>query len=287
VPKALLTLSLGLATALPAGRAIAQHRTTPVAIVDAFSFSAKAVEAHARLRATMEEVLAAEGWLVAQGPDIADCGTTGECLAKIARDNGVGYVLRVSGQRKREYGYDVSLDLFSLVTGHVRGAVSSCDMCDSQRMSEGAGKAAVDLLAKTVEEEAQVKEEAKRTAPPPVVVATRVPSPPPVPSPAPPREPRASWIPWPMIGVGALGVAYGAWALYKNGQSSGSAHPGPATSYGPEYGRDVYSAKGLGIGTLVGGGVVLLTGVIWVAVTPSGSAALSAAPHHVALSLRF
>jgi hypothetical protein len=283
VLKALLILPLGLAMALlPARQAMAQRRTTSVAIVDACSFSDKAVEAHARLRAMVEDALERQGWPVAQGPEIADCGTKSECLAKIARDNGVGYVLRLSGQRRQEFGYYMSLDLYSLATGHLRGAVFSCDMCGSEGVSEGAGRAAADLLAKTAKEEAETREKAKGATPAAEVAALASGSQ--LPAPAPPQEPsRASWIPWPMMGIGVLAAAYGGWALYQNGRSSGAPFPGSAASYG----HDTYSAKGLGIGALVAGGALLVTGVIWVALTPSGSTTLAAAPDRVALNWRF
>ena len=182
----------------------------------------------------------------------------------------MGYVLRLSGQRRQEFGYYMSLDLYSLATGHLRGAVFSCDMCGSEGVSEGAGRAASDLLAKTAKEEAETqgKGQGRRAGRGGGGPRLGLPAPPP----APPQEPsRASWIPWPMMGIGALAAAYGGWALYQNGRSSGASFPGSAASYGHE----TYSAKGLGIRALVAGGALLVTGVIWVALTPSGSAALS------------
>jgi hypothetical protein len=282
----------GLAVvSLLAREAVAQQAPgSSVALVDAFKFPGKATQAHhTRLRAGIEEALAREGWSVASATTIADCGTTNECLAGVAGEHGVGYVLRISGQRSREseYGYDVSLDLYSVVTRHVRGGNWSCDICDSKRISEIAGKAAVDLLARTAKEEGEIKEAAKRAALAPVSAPIATATPRRADLVTPPRstaEPsHISWIPWTMIGVGALGMVYGGWALYENGKSSGSYYP-PSSS---TYAHDVYSSNARGLGSLIGGGALAAVGLIWLALTPSHSAAVSASPNHVALDLRF
>lgn len=286
--KALLALNIGLAiTFLPARQAAAQQATGSVAFIDAFKFPAKAKQAHDRLRASMEDALSRSGWSLKQGP--ADCGITNECMTKVTRETGATYVLRVSGQRSQEFGYDVSLDLYSLASGHLRGAISSCDICDSKRMSETAGKAAVDLLAKTVREDAELREAASKQAMPPPPIAAPAPAAP-APAPAvliPPPQPTAeshhtSWIPWSMIGVGAIGMAYGGWALYKNG-SSASYHPSSSSTYA----HDTYTSNTLGVTTMVSGGLFALAGAIWLGTTPSHAIAVSASPNHVALSMRF
>jgi hypothetical protein len=288
VHKALLALNIGLAIIfLPARQAAAQQATGSVAFIDAFKFPAKAKQAHDRLRASMEEALSRSGWSLKQGP--ADCGITNECMTKVARETGATYVLRVSGQRSQEFGYDVSLDLYSLASGHLRGAISSCDICDSKRMSETAGKAAVDLLAKTVREDSELREAANKQATPPPPIAAPAPAAP-APAPAvliPPPQPTAeshhnSWIPWSMIGVGAIGMAYGGWALYKNGSSAGYHLSSSST-----YAHDTYTSNTVGVTTMVGGGLFALAGVIWLISTPSHSMAVSASPNHVALSMRF
>jgi hypothetical protein len=293
VHKALLALNIGLAiTFLPARQAAAQQATDSVAFIDAFKFPAKAKQAHDRLRASMEDALSRSGWSLKQGP--ADCGITNECMTKVARETGATYVLRVSGQRSREFGYDVSLDLYSLASGHLRGAISSCDICDSKRMSETAGKAAVDLLAKTVREDAELREAANKQATPPPPIAAPAPAAPapaaPAPAPAvliPPPQPTAeshhtSWIPWSLIGVGAIGMAYGGWALYKNGSSAGYHLSSSST-----YAHDTYTSNTVGVTTMVGGGLFALAGAILLITTPSHSMAVSASPNHVALSMRF
>jgi hypothetical protein len=267
VHKALPTCLLGLAIALvPAREVRAQSATGSVALIDAFKFSPKATQAHARMRVAIEEALARDGLTVVQGPAGVDCGSTTECLAGVARESGVGYVLRVTGQRRREseYGYDISVDLYSPVTRQVRGGNWSCGLCDSKGVGELAGKNAIDLLAKTAKEEAEIKQAASGIAPP------RAAAPAPI-EPAPPAL------------VAVVGMAYGGWALAKDGSSSGSPHLGAQALAG----HDAYSSKTLGIGTLVAGGVLAAVGVIWIALPPSRSAALSASPNHVAFSLRF
>jgi hypothetical protein len=269
---------------LLAGQAKAQPAAGSVVLIDAFKFSAKATQAHARLRAGVEEALARDGWTVLQGSAIADCGATTECLATVARAGGVGYVLRIAGQRSQEYGYEVTLDLYSSVTKHVRGQTSSCGMCDSKAVAEIAGKAAIDLLAKTVQEEAESRQAARPLAPP-VAPPPTEPSPPAlVTPPAPAAEPsRVAWLPWTMIGVGAVGMAYGGWALAKNGDSSGSPRLGSQTLPG----HDTYSSQTIGVGGLAAGGALLVAGVLWIAVTPSRSVTVSASPNRVAFKWRF
>jgi hypothetical protein len=282
---------LSLVTAfLLVRQAVAQPAIgSSVALLDAFKFPGKGTQAHhSRLQAGLEEALTREGWSVAPGAPSPDCGANNECLASVAREKGVGYVLRISGQRSREseYGYDVSLDLYSVVTRHVSGGNWSCDICDSKRVSEIAGKAAVDLLTRTTKEEAEVREAAKPAASPRVVAPTPT-KPQRTDLVAPPRQTvessHSTWIPWTMIGVGALGMAYGGWALHENGSSTGSPHLGSQALAG----QDAYSSTNLGVGMLIGGGALAAVGVIWLAVTPSHSAVVSASPNHVAFDWRF
>lgn len=281
-----LILSLVLAAvSLLAREAVAQQTPRSVVLIDAFKFPAKSTQAHhSRLRAGMEDALTRDGWTVAQAPAVADCGATPECLANIARESGAGYLVRISGERSQssEYGYEASLDLYSVAGGDVRSRNLSCDICDSKRVSEIAGKAAVDLLAKAVKEDAEVAARSTRLAPPPVAAVPpssggELVTPPN--ATAPPSH--VSWVPWTLIGVGAAGIVYGGWALYKNGDSSGSPYLGAVP------GHDTYSSKALGIGTLVGGGALAVVGVTWLIVNRFGSAAVSASPNHVALDLRF
>lgn len=287
--KAIITIQLGLAIGLVSSReATAQETTGSVALIDAFKFSPKATQAHSHMRTAIEEALARDGWTVVQGPASSDCGTTNECLAKVARESGVGYVLRVAGQRRREsdYGYDVSVDLYSPVTRQVREGNWSCGLCDSKGVGELAGKNAIDMLAKTAKEEAEIKQAASGIAPPRAAAPTPIEPAPPalVTPPKSPEEPsRISWIPWTMIGVGVVGMAYGGWALSKNGDTKGSSYPPSPSSYA----HDTYSSKTLGITSMVGGGVFVVLGTIWAITTRSQTTAVSASPNHVALTVRF
>jgi hypothetical protein len=267
--------------------ALAQPLRT-VATIDAVKFPPKAAtQAHQRLRATLEETLAPKSWYLAQtSRPIADCGGSPECMAKTAEETNTLYVLRISGQKIRDFGYDITLDLFTTATGYSRSSHATCDFCDPASMSKIVSDTAVEMLTSVLKEEASLREKAKREVPTPAVApAPSTPPPAALVAPLPPpTEPHhISWIPWSMIGVGALTMVYGGWCLYKDGSSTGSFYPSSASAYG----HNAYASKSLGLGTLIGGGVVALAGGIWLFVTPSRTLAVSASPNHVALSLRF
>lgn len=144
----------------------------------------------------------------------------------------------------------------------------------------------VDLLACTVQEGA----EPKAAAEPPVTRPVAVPEPAPlapvalVMPPKPPSErSRVAWIPWSMVAVGGLGMAYGGWALYVNGDSLSGSRLGPQSVAG----HDTYSSKKLGVELLLGGVALLVPGVVWLVATSSSSFAVSASPNHVAFSLGY
>jgi hypothetical protein len=260
-----------------------------VVLVDVVKFPPKAsAQAHLRLRAAMEEALTSKNWFLAPtNQPIADCGDTSECMGKIATDTTTQYVLRVSGKKTRDLGYDITLDLFTTATGYTRSSHAACDFCDPATMSKIASDTAVEMLTSVLKEEASKEEASQRekamraTAPVPPIAA-QAPAPALQPAiEAPPPEPQTAsrlWIPWTMVGVGALGLAYGGWAMIENGKTSGASHRGSST----QYGFDTYSSKPLGIGALAVGGALFVAGGIWI-----GSALLTASPNHVALSLRF
>jgi hypothetical protein len=288
VHKALLTLLVGFATVSLARETAAQPLSTrTVAFVDAVKFPPKAAtQAHERLRVALEEALKTNGWWLALPRHAGDCGANTECMAKVASDANADYAIRISGAKIREYGYEITLDLYSTATGSLHSSLTSCDICDPERMSELASKSAVNLLASTLKEATSLKEKARQSAPPPV--AAPIPSAPPPAAIAIPPSPTAesnhfSWIPWSMMGVGALTMAYGGWCLHKNGDSTGSLYPSSSS----DYGHNTYSSKPLGLGTLIGGSALALVGLTWVILTPSHTVAVSASPDHVAFSLRF
>jgi hypothetical protein len=74
---------------------------------------------------------------------------------------------------------------------------------------------------------------------------------------------------------GAVGIAYGAYALYKDGECS-------KISRGSVFTCDRISSRTLGIAAITGGGLLFLGGGIW-KVTSS----LNVSPNHIALNVRF
>lgn len=282
---AILTLVAGWSVS---HEAMAQPLRT-VAFIDAVKFPPKATQAHVRLRATLDEALSPKNWFLATtGRPIADCGGTPNCMAKVASETSTQYVLRISGQKSQEYAYEIGLDLYSTALGGMRGSLATCDICDPGRMAEVASKAAVDLLASVAKEEADLKVRAKRVAPPPVPpVASQFPSAPPAALVTPPTVPIAepasrSWIPWTLIGVGAVAAVYGGWAIHMDGQSTESCSDSPTHTT-----CDRYSSQTRGIVGMVGGGALLLTGAIWLRATSAHTTTVAVSPNHVALNVRF
>jgi hypothetical protein len=252
-----------------------------VAVIDAVKFPPKATQAHDQLRSSLEEALSPKNWFLAHtNRPIADCGGTTDCMAKVATDTNTQYVLRISGQKTRDLGYDVTLDLFTTATGSVRSSHVTCDLCDPGRLSEIASQSTAELLTIALREEANMREKAKRTAlppaePPPATVVTP-------PSPAAPPPATINWMPWALAGVGAVVAGYGIWALYEDGKPTGAYSPSPAYET-----RNRYSSQTLGIVTATGGGLLVLGGAIWGISTMSRSTTVSVSLNHVALNVRF
>jgi hypothetical protein len=240
-----------------------------VAIIDAVKFPPKAAtQAHDRLRATMEETLSPKSWYLAQtGRPIADCGGTPECMAKVAEETGTQYVLRISGQKVRDFGYDVTLDLFTTATGYSRSSHAACDFCDPANMSKIASDTAVEMLTSVLKEEASLREKAKRAVP--ASAAAPVPSAPPSAALVTPPTPTAevqhvSWVPWSMIGVGAAAVVYGGWALLKNNDPTGDKSLSSSQAM-----QSRYSSKTLGAVTAGAGSALAIVGLVLLWVEPT------------------
>jgi hypothetical protein len=282
--KPLLALLTFAACWSASHEAFAQALRT-AAFIDVVKFSAKATQAHDRFRAALEEALSPKNWFLVQtGRPIPDCGAAPDCMAKVAGDFSTNYVLRIAGQKSQEYGYEISLDAYSKSAGLSRSSFASCDICDSERLAELAGKSAVELLAGLLKDEAMLREKAKQVTPTPVAV--------PAPNPPPRAEivtpPKVvelathAWIPWALIGTGAVAVGYGAWALAKNGDSAGS-----WSLASGEVGRDYYGPKIVGVVSLLGGGALAATGLIWVLTSSTQTTTVLASPQHVAINVRF
>ena len=291
--KPLLTLLTIVAGWSASHEAFAQPLRT-VAFVDAVKFSSKAIQAHDHFRAALEEALSPKNWFLAPtGQPISDCGAGADCMLSVADQFNTNYVLRIAGRKSQEYGYEISLDAYSKSAALLRSSIASCDICDSSRLAELASKSALELLASLVKDEAAKREKVKQAAAaasaavPPVTMPA--PSPPPgaiMPPPPPPPAPVAqpvtrSWIPWTLIGVGAVAAVYGAWAVHEDGQT------GSCSPTAPGLACDRTSSNTRGIVGLVGGGLMAAVGVTWILGTPTHTTIVTASANHVALNVRF
>jgi hypothetical protein len=283
VRKRLLPI-LVLAFGWFASRAALAQPLRTFTVVDAIKFPPKVKQAHERLREALVEALAPKSWFPADiSRPIADCGGSLECLSKVAVDTNTSYVLRLSGNRAQDDGYDITLELYTTATSRVQQSGAYCDYCDIQRINEVIGKSVWELLANAMKEEAALKVARQAPPSPPASPPPAVAPTPAIISPQPVVEPaRHVWAPWTMIGVGVAVSGYGVWAIHEDGQSTGGPSPGR-----PSFIQDRYSSKGQGWGCLVGGAGVAVAGAIWVLATPSHNAAISASPNHVALNVRF
>jgi hypothetical protein len=274
-----LLLLLVLTAACLASPGVRAQPLRIVAVIDAVKFPPKAKQAHERLREALQEALAPKSWFLTERR-IADCGGTAEGMAKVARDTGTSYVVRLSGTRTRDDGYDLTVELYTTQSERIASGSAACDRCDLQRINEAASQAVLDLLAAALKEEPPRREAPPPALPPPTPPPAPAPAlvaSPPVPAPAPLR-----WLPWTLIGSGALAAGYGTWALVKNGDATGSCTQQPDGLHCARYSSGI-----LGAGLLVGGGALVVAGTFWLLVTPSHSAGVTASPNHVALHVRF
>jgi hypothetical protein len=282
VPRILLSILLFVIGWSASRDAFAQPAKT-IAVIDAVKFPAKATQAHDRLLAALEDALKPKDWSLA-GNDrrIPDCGGSPACMAKVAADTSTGYVLRISGQKIRDIGYDVSLELFTTAAGYSRNSHVACDICDPDRMSEIAAQSAVELLNDVLKEEASLRARAKQ----PSVAATPSVSQPPAdittPPPIPPEPSTSRWVPWTFVGVGLAAVGYGIVALIEDGKGTGPYSASPAYEV-----RDRYSSKTIGIISTTAGGLLAIGGGFWLYKTYSSSASVAVSPSHIALNVRF
>jgi len=91
------------------------------------------------------------------------------------------------------------------------------------------------------------------------------------------------WPPWALVGVGAVAIGYGGWALHKDSQDAGSCAP---TATGQKA-CNRYDSKVYGVIGLAGGGALALGGVLWALLAPPDAPAVSVSLNHVAVTVRF
>ncbi len=286
-PRSLSVLSLILAS-LPAAMAGAETPTPHgIVLIDAVHLPPKVPKAHAHLRARIADTLSSKGWMVVQVVSGDDCPEPGECAPALAKETGTHYVLRLSGQRNQDDGYDVRLELFRRNKQEPRETDASCVYCTVERMAGVVGRSAVELLAAAEKDQKDEEALAKKPAAAPaavVVVPPPAPSPPP-PMVAPPTVAPASaptWMPWALAGVGAAAAGFGIYALARNGASTGSCSDTPIHTS-----CDHYSSGTLGVLSLVGGGVLLATGTVWALTTHTHTTTVAVSSNRVALHVRF
>lgn len=262
------------------GQTPSQAGSRRIVVVPAVKFVTagipKTVHEKERFRSMFKREMLNNGWTA------VDASSDVDPLPSTAQAAGTNYALRMTGEGNLQNGYTVALELYSAATGKTSSTTAYCDICNTDRFATLAARFALSLIVAS-----QKEEDSMRQAPPepPAVVAA---------PPTPTFEPRrdivsqpsvqpskgTSWIPWTMVGVGAIGMAYGGWAWHKNANSSGTSYSGSPTTYG----HDTYSSNTRGISALAVGGALFVTGAIWIG---SSLVSASASPNHVALTLRF
>jgi hypothetical protein len=262
-----------------------------VALLDAITFTVagipKTVHERDRFFARFRQTLDGKGWATLAPRPQDWCAGVADCLASVAGLGESDYALRLSGEGNLKYGYTINLELYSAATSQTQRTTAFCDICNTDRMAEIAADFAAKLLTAAASDAQAARARAKVplalaaappavAAKPPKAVVTATPTPP-----APPSGIR--WIPWTMTAVGVAGVAFGTRALIKDGDATGS----PYSSSPSSYAHDAYSSKGIGLASVIGGGVLAAAGIVWIVATPSKSTTIAASPSRVAVSVRF
>lgn len=257
-----------------------------VSLVDTVTLPKKVPRAHERMRAKLESVLTGKGWTLAVAIPPAGCEPATECLPKVAKQTGSKHVLLLSGEGNSENGYNVTLRLFSTAENQMRTNAAYCDLCNVDSLAEIIKRMGMEML-NSAEEAASKAQQSQPALPLPAPLSAPPPEPPKtaanlVSPPVTSRSGSVSWLPWTLAGTGAAVALYGAWVLHKEGEGSGSCSPthDPTTC-------DHYSARGLGLGTTIGGGLVFVAGTMWGLATLTRSTSVSASPNHVSFNVRF
>jgi hypothetical protein len=288
VPKALLALLVILVSSSASSASFAdeaQAQDSPkdkgVAVVETVKMPTKVPRIHERLRAILQDAIKASGWTFVAATPGAECGASAECLPKVAKQTATNYVLRLTGNQNQDDGYDITLELFQSSTSHVERSMTYCDYCDVDRMGGTVSRLVVGMLAHAFQEDASAKVVQKQPEQSPPLVspapADNLVSPPTAPQPR-----SVSWVPWTLIGAGAVAIGYGGWGLYKDGKTSESCYIGQSTEK-----CGSYSSHALGVVSVVGGSLLAVAGVIWEITTPTHTTTVSASPTHLAFGVRF
>ena len=262
---------------VPSATVFAQSSARKVAIIDAVTFKAEpgtTVREADHFYKVVAQKLTAKGWSPSPPVSESICrrpDAEGDCLGYVARETAADHVLRVSGHGDLMEGYTLRVEVYSPRTRHTQKATNTCDVCVTDGIAQSTASISLDLLEAAVKDDAEAAQE-RLSAGRDLVSGPSV------------SEPtNLSWIPWSMVGVGAIGIGLGSWWLYRNG-SSKNFHP---ASSSPVFDNDYYSSKSRGLVGVIGGAAVAAGGILWIALSPSSSASVIASPSHVSLNLRY
>jgi len=270
-----------------------------VVVGQSITFAPKAQKYRAKVWEKVEAAVKDSGWApvkVETGPN--GCAVK-DCPREIAQRELVETVLSIDGNYSSS-GYSFTVKVWSKNGRNGSGWVGEfggeCGVCSGSELAEAVAANVRKALAGEAERlvaDAAARAEvatptAKEKSVPPAAAPAAESAPGPTPAanlvePPATAEPRGvAWVPWTVVGLGALAIGYGGWALYKDGKSNGTCSAGPTAKM-----CDTYSSHTLGVVGLVGGGVLVMAGVIWEITTPSSTTSVSASPNHVALNVRF
>lgn len=200
--------------------------------------------------------------------------TTPECWKATAAAVKATDVLVVAGEYSN-FQWTLSLEHRNAAGARVDLQNKDCEYCRLPSILEWTHAAVRQTVETARAQAAAALRDAQPSTPPPTQ-----PAPPLTVSTPAPRS--FFWPPWAVVGAGAVVMGFGAWALYKNDQDTGSCAPNPVG----QKACNRYDSTTYGVVGLAGGGALALGGILWAILAPS-SPSVSVSLNHVAFSVRF
>lgn len=278
----MLRLALSLLILMTTSAATAQEQQQ-VAVLDLVRFTgtkaARNILEKERFESAFARALESAGWSVMQATD-ETCGDGIECLAGVAKRTGVNRVIRITGQGNVQDGYQLNVEAFRPKTTRTEKSIY-CETCNPARIAELAAESAQQQLAAVARE----PEPSKVGTTSPVLAPATPEEPDRSAVTPPPSEEHASyrWVSWTLLALAVPVTAYGAWAIYKDGDRSNPA----AAPISGEPQRERASSKALGIACVASGlGAALVAGVFYI-IEPSKSTSVALSPSSVNFAVRF